>query len=174
VSPRIQMQSAQDPIAQNVIDMRPERPQYQRHADLLREHGMLKVPVCSLAGLIGCTAAVLAQAKPGPVQQPGRVVYESLAPGVLGARAFTSDALNDVTIEVSEVMLGPGKSAPNVPVRGVAMMELKSGEVETTIDSLTVRRRPGDFWVVRSGQHYAIKNLGGQVVIQAFSMTRRR
>jgi hypothetical protein len=135
---------------------------------------MLKTVLLILSGLIGCAPAVRAQARPGRAQVPERVVYESLAPGIVGAHVFRSDALKDVTVEVSDVILGPGKSAPDFLVRGVAIMELKSGEVETTIDGQTVRRRPGAYWVVRSGQRYAIKNLGGQVVIQAFNMTRRK
>ncbi len=135
---------------------------------------MFRVALYCVAAIVGSAPAVLAQVKPGQPQEPGRVVYESLAPGVIGARAFTSDALKDVTIQVSDVILGPGKSATNLPVRGVAILELKSGEVETTIDSQTVRRRPGDYWIVRSGQRYSIKNLGGQVVIQAFSVTRKK
>jgi len=135
---------------------------------------MLKVMLLTPVVLIGCATAVLAQAKPGRPQAPERVVYESLAPGIVGAHVFTSDVLKDVTVEVSDVILGPGKSALDFLVRGVVMMELKSGEVETTIDGQAARRRPGAYWVVRSGQRYAIKNLGGQVVIQAFSITRRK
>ncbi len=135
---------------------------------------MPRVMQLILVGLIGCAPAVLAQAKPGQAQEPGRVVYESLAPGIIGARVFMSDALRGAIVEVSDVILGPGKSAPDFLVPGATIMELKSGEVETTIDGQTVRRRPGAYWVVRSGQRFAIKNLGGQVVIQAFSITRRK
>jgi hypothetical protein len=119
--------------------------------------------------------ALLAQATPGNVRDSaGRITYESIAPGVVGARVFTSDALRDVTIEVKDLILGPGKSAANVPMHGVGLMELKSGEVETSIDGKTIRRRPGDYWVVRADQPYSIKNLGGQVVIQAFILTRKK
>ncbi len=160
--------------AQNVIAPRIERAQYGARSSARGEKRMSKAVPLILAALIGCAPAVLAQAKPGQAQEPGRVVYESLAPGIVGAHVFTSDALKDVTVEVSDVILGPGKSAPDFLVRGIAIMELKSGEVETSIDGQTVRRRPGAYWVVRAGQRYAIKHLGGQVVIQAFNMTRRK
>ncbi len=43
-----------------------------------------------------------------------------------------------------------------------------------TADATRLILPPGDYWVVRSGRGYSIKNLGGQVAIQAFSMTRKR
>lgn len=159
--------------AQNVIAARIAPPAVSVLGPVMTLTRMLKAMLLILSGLIGCVPAVLAQAKPGQAHVPGRVVYESLAPGVVGAKVFTSDALKNVTVEVSDVILGPGKSAPDLLVRGVVIMELKSGEVETSIDGQTVRRRPGAYWVVRAGQRYAIKNLGGQVVIQTFMMTRR-
>ena len=47
------------------------------------------------------------------------------------------------------------------------------GEVDNTIDGQTMRRKPGDFWVVRPGQKYSIKNLGGMVVLHATIFTRK-
>lgn len=130
--------------------------------------------VLSLVVTLGWAAPALAQAKPDqPPEAAGAVKYEPVAPGVHAAHIFATESFRDMRIEVKDFVLGPGKSAPEHPSRGFEVTELKSGEVETTINGQTVRRRPGDFWVVRPGQKYAIKNLGGMVVLHAIIFTRK-
>jgi quercetin dioxygenase-like cupin family protein len=123
---------------------------------------------------VGGAAPALTQAKPDQPPAPtGTVKYESIAAGVHEAQLFGTDALPDVRVEVKDFIFGPGKSASDIAVNGFGVTELKSGEVETTIDGQMVRRRPGDFWVVQPGQKYAIKNLGGMVVLHAIIFTRQ-
>lgn len=128
----------------------------------------------TLAGALGCAVPVDAQAKADPPRDPADTVkYESVAEGVQAAQIFGTDALRGVRVEVKDFILGPGKSAPETSVQGFGVTELKSGEVETTIDGQTKRRRPGDFWVVSPGQKYAIKNLAGMVVLHAVIFTKK-
>lgn len=127
-----------------------------------------------LASLAGVADPALAQVKSEQARPPaGAVKYEAVAPGLLGARIFATDALRDVSIEVKDYVLGPGQSAAELPTTGITVLEVKSGEVETTIDGQTARRGPGDFWVVRPGQKVAMKSLGGMVVLEAFIFTRK-
>ncbi len=120
---------------------------------------------------LGCAASIGAQAKP---ETPGGGVrYELLAEGVHEAKLLATDALADVRVEVIDVILGPGKSAPPSAVNGFRVTELKSGEVETTINGQSARRRPGEFWVVRPGQTYAIRNLAGMVVLHVVTFVRK-
>jgi quercetin dioxygenase-like cupin family protein len=128
----------------------------------------------TLAVALGCAAPAGAQTKAEPPRDPaGTVTYESVAEGVHAAQIFGTDALRGVRVEVKDFILGPGRSAPETSVQGFGVTELKSGEVETTIDGQTKRRRPGDFWVVGPGQRYAIRNLAGMVVLHAVIFTRR-
>ena len=116
----------------------------------------------------------LAQTRPEqPREAADNVKYKTLSEGVHEADLFGTDALQDVRLEVSDITLGPGRSAPDLAVPGFAITQLRSGEVETTIDGQTARRRPGDFWVVRPGQKYALKNLGGLVVLQVITLNRK-
>ena len=130
-----------------------------------------------LAGLLnlgvalGYAAPVGAQAK--PEAPAGAVRYETLAEGVHEAKLFGTDALADVRVEVNDVILGPGKFLPAPAFNGFRVTELKSGEVETTIDGQPARRRPGEFWVVRPGQTYSIKNLGGMAVLHVVTLVRK-
>jgi quercetin dioxygenase-like cupin family protein len=128
----------------------------------------------SLVIALGCGMQALAQEKPNQRREPtGVVKYESVAEGVHEAQIFRTDALRDVRLEVKDLIFGPGKSASDISVQGFAVTELRSGEVDTTIDGQTMRRKPGDFWVVRPGQKYSIKNLGGMVVLHATIFTRK-
>jgi hypothetical protein len=123
---------------------------------------------------LGSERQVLAQKKQGEPREPMEgVKYESIAPGLVAARIFMTDAQRDVIIEVKDFILGPGKSAPDLLKQGIGIMELKSGEVETTIDGQTSRRRPSDYWVVGAAQRCSVKNSGGQAVIHAFILTRK-
>lgn len=123
---------------------------------------------------LGGAPPALAQATPTPPREPaGSVKYEAVAEGVYAAQIFGTDALRGVGVEVKDFILGPGKSAPEIPVRGFGVTELKSGEVETTIDGQMTKRRPGDFWVVGPGQKYAIKNLAGMAVLHAVIFTKK-
>jgi len=109
-------------------------------------------------------SAALSQSNP-----TGRTIpYESVAAGLLRSRTFATEALPGVEVEIQDLILGPGKSAREIPVPGVEVLELKSGEVETTIGGQTLRRRPGNYWVVRPGQKYSLKSLGGMAVLHAF------
>jgi hypothetical protein len=122
----------------------------------------------------GNAPSALAQAGPTPARpEAGAVRYDRLADGVHEARLFATEALASVRIEVTDVILGPERSAPSIAVDGFRVTELKSGEVETTIDGQATRRRPGDFWVVRPGQTYTIKNLGGMVVLHVITFVRK-
>lgn len=128
----------------------------------------------TLAVVLGCAAPVDAQAKAEPPRDLADAVkYESVAVGVYAAQIFGTDALRGVKVEVKDFILGPGKSAPETSFQGFGVTELKSGEVETTIDGETKRRRPGDFWVVGPGQRYAIKNPAGMVVLHAVIFTKK-
>jgi quercetin dioxygenase-like cupin family protein len=95
------------------------------------------------------------------------VTYESVATGLLRSRTFATEILPGVGVEIQDLILGPGKSAGDIPSPGVEVLELKSGEVETTIGGQTIRRRPGNYWVVRPGERYSLKSLGGMAVLHA-------
>ena len=127
--------------------------------------------VVTLAVALGWAASVLAQAPPGA--PTGAVRYEQVVEGVHAAKLFGTDALADVRVEVDDVILGPGKSAPALTFSGFRIVELKSGEVETTIHGQRAQRRPGAFWVVGPGQSYAIRNLGGMVVLHVVTLVRK-
>ena len=137
-------------------------------------------PIVLLVAILTTSGVSLGRVMPAQAQAPhessrptGHIKYEAVGPGVQAAELFRTDALRGVTIEVEDVIVGPGKAIPAVAAGGYAITELKAGEAETTIDGRTVRRRPGDFWVVLPGQTYAVRSLGGLVVLHAVLLTRK-
>jgi hypothetical protein len=113
------------------------------------------------------------EAQQRPVEPRAPVAYVTVAPGLLGARKFATDAVPGATLEVQDLILGSGKSAPAVTVPGATIVELRSGLAETTIDGHVLLRRPGDYWVVLPGQAYAVRSLEGLVVLRAHVFSRR-
>lgn len=122
---------------------------------------------------IASAAPAFDQTTPAESRQGTPVqTYESIATGVQQTQIFRTDALRDVIVEVKDVIFGPGKTAPTIPVQGFEVTELKSGEVETTIDGQTTKRRPGDFWIVHPGQKYSITSGPGPAVLHVMVFTR--
>src|SRR5262245_19338382 len=146
-------------------------------ADTRRQIGRLPMKdawlalVLALSITLGRTPPILAQASPEGAA--GAVRYDTLAEGVHEAKLAATDALSDVKVELDDVLLGPGKSAPSKAFDGFQIVELRTGEVETTIDAQIAKRRPGEFWVVRPGQSYAVRNLGGFVVLHVITVVRK-
>lgn len=123
---------------------------------------------------IASASPTLDQATPAePRQATPAMKYEPIAAGVQQAQIFRTDALRDVIVEVKDVLFGPGKSAPTIPVQGFEVTELKSGEVETTIDGQTAKRRPGNFWLVNPGQKYSITAGPGPAVLHVTVFTHQ-
>jgi quercetin dioxygenase-like cupin family protein len=134
-------------------------------------NGAWPAVVLTLGLALGWAEPASAQVK--PEAPAGAVRYEVVAEGVHEAKLVATEALAGVRVEVNDVILGPGKSAPASAFNGFRVTELKSGEVETTIDGQTARRRPGEFWVVGPGQSYAIKNAASMAVLHVVTLVRK-
>ena len=96
-----------------------------------------------------------------------RLHYEAVAEGVYVAHLLATAEHHDLRVEIQDSIFGPGKSQSDVPLTGIQVTELKSGEVETTVDGRTEHRKPGDFWVVHPGQKYGIRNIAGMAVLHS-------
>jgi len=129
----------------------------------------LALALCVAAASGSAQSPAQERPQPGPAPE---VKYEEIAPGVQAAQLLKTDELRGLIVEVKDFIIGPGKSAPEVPVAGFIVTELKSGAAETTIDNQTTKRRPGEFWVVRPGQKYAVKSLGEVAVLHAILFTQ--
>lgn len=60
-------------------------------------------------------------------------------------------------VKVYEWVIGPRQEIANFPLEGFATIEVKAGEVQTTINGVTLDRTPGEYWTVAEGQKLRLK-----------------
>jgi hypothetical protein len=132
-----------------------------------------------LLAVLTCAAGVLAPelvgrapAQPRPTEDRQPITYEAVAPGLVGARRLSGDLL-PATVEVQDLIVGPGKAIPVLAVRGPTVVELRAGLVETTIDGQVALRRPGEYWVVSPGQAYGLRSLGEMAALRVLVFGRK-
>ncbi len=108
----------------------------------------------------------------------GAEFYKSFGPLVQTRSRFSTDV--SVTpgkpafhLKVYDWIIGARRGTLNFPFEGIAILELRSGKVETTINGVTVARRSPEIWVVPQGSEVSIKttsevaSLHGVVLITA-------
>jgi hypothetical protein len=102
--------------------------------------------------------------------------YRQLAEGVMASSepVFATDSLAHFHIQVLNLVLGPNKSAPRVPLEGAAIMELRSGSLEVTINGRTTRQEIGATWFVPAGAKLALKNLSEVAIIRTTMLAPRK
>ena len=64
-------------------------------------------------------------------------------------------------IKVYDWVIGPRQEFPNFPLEGFATIEVKAGEIETTIDGTTTERHEGEHWVVPDGKRLSMRVRSG-------------
>ncbi len=100
---------------------------------------------------------------------------KQLAPGILGSAAplFMTDSVPRYHIEIRDLMLGPKQNAPDVPLTGFTVMELRSGAVEVSVNGKVTRQEGGGYWLVPTGARVAIRNLAEVSFIRTVTLTPR-
>ena len=111
-----------------------------------------------LLGAIVPTRSVDAQQQAPPLKPRE---FKQLAPGILASATplFVTDSVPRYHIEVRDLMLGPKQNAPEVPLTGFTVMELRSGAVEVSVSGKVRRQENGGFWLVPRGARVGIRNL---------------
>jgi hypothetical protein len=122
--------------------------------------------------LSAAAPAALSCQQPGPdttrQTPPKPEVYRQLAEGVMASSepVFATDSLPNYRVQILNLVVGPNKSAPRVPLDGAALMELRSGTLEVTINGRTTRREIGATWFVPAGAKVALRNLSEVAIIR--------
>ena len=130
---------------------------------------MLFTTRTTLGLALATLGAIRAQAQEPQRAQAPTVEYRQLAPGVLASATplFTSDSLPGYTLEVIDLVLGPNQNAERVPLEGFALLELRAGVAQVTINGTATRREAGAHWFVPRGAQFAIRNLAEVTMIRA-------
>lgn len=117
------------------------------------------VRVLAFGILMACGVLVTAQVAQGP--QTAEHPYKAFAPWMETSLRFVTDvAFADgpaFQVKIYKWVIGPRREVPNFPLEGFATIEVKAGELETTMNGVTVDRRAGEYWVVPEGTKLAIK-----------------
>jgi hypothetical protein len=103
------------------------------------------------------TAAIVAIAGPSP-----RAMAQALSPTPVYEADTTIPAKNGATeaAHVSVQSWAIAGQEREIPLQGLYVAHLLSGQVSATIDGRTAQHLPGDYWTVRAGAAMTVKAVG--------------
>lgn len=135
--------------------------------------GLLMAAIAVTVGRAQTPPAQRPQPPLGVAPAPEARQWKPLAEGILQGAAplFATDSIPGFHVEARDLILGPRKEAPVVPLKGYTIMELLSGEADVTIGERTTHQRAGTFWFVPRGKALAIRSTGETAVLRAITLT---
>ncbi len=117
------------------------------------------VQLLVFGAVIGRAMLVPAQEVQRP--QTAEDPYKAFAPWMETSLRFVTDLSfaggPSFQVKVYDWVIGPRQEVANFPLEGFATIEVKAGDLETTMDGVTVQRRAGEYWVVPEGTKLGIK-----------------
>lgn len=121
---------------------------------------MKRLLTAMLASGLGLASVIViaAQAtqRPEATQHP----YQSLTGVETRVRFVTDFSFPQgpaLQVKVYDWIIGPRHEISDFPLEGFATLELKAGEIETTIAGVTARHHQGEHWVVPEGARLGIR-----------------
>jgi hypothetical protein len=112
-------------------------------------------------------------AAPQPTQADRDSGYEVLAKGVVASRIFPIQFKSTpLRMEFRNLTMGKGISeAVTLPTQ--VLMEVRLGQVNTTVRNTKREYHQGDFWVAEKGDSVVLENTGEVAVIRAIYIYER-
>jgi hypothetical protein len=83
--------------------------------------------------------------------------FEQIVPGLLGRTVFKTEA-GATTVEIIDLVVGPGKSSESLTLTGGALLDVQAGEASLLIDGKQQRVRAGNTVTLAENQSIAIDN----------------
>jgi hypothetical protein len=108
--------------------------------------------VCALSG--SELTAQVARAKPPPTA----TTFKELAPGLLFRPVFSSRVPDGGTIELWDLLTGPGVQSDSTRLPGAAVLEVRGGNGRIVVDGKPQDVRPGTMVAVPDGATVACLN----------------
>jgi len=96
-------------------------------------------------------------ATPAPAQTGAPGEFEQMAPGLLGRTVFKTEA-GSTTVEIKDIIVGPGKTSEVITLQGGAILDVQGGEATLLVDGKEQRVRPGNTVSLAQNQNIAIDN----------------
>lgn len=107
--------------------------------------------------LLLATASSLADA-----QRPAGTIYKGR---LFVANANRAPKSAQITLQLWNLEKGDD-SPQTLPISGFVVVNLRSGQVETTINGVSEVRVPEDFWTLKAGSTMQIKVLGQSAMLE--------
>lgn len=107
--------------------------------------------VCALSG-----SELKAQVTPKP--PPPATTFQQLAPGLLVRPVFSSRLPDGGTIELWDLLTGPGRQSDSTRLPGAAVLEVRGGSGRIVLDGKPQDVRPGTMLAVPDGSTVAFLN----------------
>ena len=120
----------------------------------------------SCRALLLVAGLLAAGARPGWAQEGQRPAtaghpYASLAGRLQTELRFTTDIAfpngPNLQVKIYDWVMGPRQEFQDFPLEGLAMIEVKAGEAEVTLNGVTTVRREGEHFVVPPGTKLAMR-----------------
>jgi len=105
--------------------------------------------------LAGCGSMYSQQAEPPP-KPVG--LYEQYAPGLLARKAYTADPVGKYSVELWDLLVGPGMKNEGATLPGGAVIEVRSGSGDAVIDGKSQKIKIGSVFSVAEGVKFSLIN----------------
>lgn len=136
-------------------------------------------PLSALSGSIVISALVMATPLLAQSEKPGVRSFQQFdevldvprgGAKALSAIPETPAATVRKRVKVQQWIIDGGQRVP-LPGSGVALVELKAGELTTVIDGKRQERREGEFWTVPEGSTMTIETEDDAVIIETTAVS---
>ena len=84
--------------------------------------------------------------------------YRQIAPGLLGRTIFSTSEAGPATVQIMDILVGPGKSATIPKIDFAALLEVEAGDATVTLDDKVAAARQTEIIAISQGQTIAIDN----------------
>jgi hypothetical protein len=113
--------------------------------------------VLFIGAFFGPVMCLLAQEAQQPsAEHPYKPLTPRLETSLRYVTDFSFPGGPTLQVKVYDWVIGPRQELPNFPLEGFATIEVKAGEIETTMDGATIVRHEGERWVVPEGTKLSI------------------
>jgi hypothetical protein len=88
-------------------------------------------------------------------------VFQEIVRGLLGRTVFKTEA-GKAVVEITDLLVGPGKASEAITLKGGALLDVQGGESTLLVDGKARRVRAGDVVSLAKNQSIAIDNSRAQ------------
>ena len=89
------------------------------------------------------------------------LAYEPIAPGMLARTLFATTQTGPITVEMVDILVGPGQTAQLPAMQFAALLDIEAGTALLSLDGKAVAAKLGSVISVNQGQSIGVDNRRG-------------